>query len=264
MGRSPPLLARALFAACLALAAACAHAGLRAEAVATDPASPAVLARDQPFHVRIEYAGAEGHHFWAKPYFQGHPVKRVKFNASLRYTGSGAALGWFSLDQAEAVDEVRIVAGGGQPFREIEVHRLPVDVRGTGAPGQEAARAEWVESLRAEGEARRRREMDEAMARPASAVDSLIGTGFMLAVLGIAIGGVALPVRALRRWRGGWRIAAALPLAGLAFVAGRIVLDTARDPTSHNLWPVEVLMAGGAGLAFLAVVFLARKAAGAA
>jgi hypothetical protein len=263
MGGASPVMARTLLATCLALASACARAELRAEAVATDPPTPAILVRDQPFHVRIAYAGAEGHNLWARPYFRGEPVKRAKFNASFRHDGEGVALGWFSLDAADAVDEVRLIAGGGTPFREFEVHRLPVDVRGTGAPGPGAARADWVESLRRENDARHRRELEEARSRPVSATDSLVGTGFMLAVLGIAVGGVALPAWAMRRWRGGWRIAAALPLATLAVVAGRIVVDTARDPTSHNLWPFEVLMAGGAGLVFLAAAFLARKATGA-
>lgn len=31
-------------------------------------------------------------------------------------------------------------------------------------------------------------------------------------------------------------------------VLGRVVVEAARDPTSHNLWPVEVVIAGGIGL----------------
>jgi hypothetical protein len=250
---------RILLAAVLALVAAGARAELRVTVDATDPASPAVLARDQPLYVRIAYEGADGHHFWAKPYFRGQPVRRIKSNASLRHSGSGTALGWFSLDEAEAVDEVRVVAGGGQPFREFEVHRAPVDVRGSGVPGTAAARADWVEVLRRENEAQRRREMEEARARPASVADSLLGVGFMLAALGLGVGGIALPVWAVRRWRGGWRLAAALPLAAIALVAARIVVDTARDPTSHNLWPFEILMAGGASVAFLGLLALARR-----
>jgi hypothetical protein len=248
-----------LIAAFLALACVAARAEVRAQIAGTDPASPAVLARDQPFHVRIDYADADGHHFWAKPYFRGEPVQRVKFNASIRYAGSGTALGWFSLDQADSVDEVRIVAGGGRPFREFEVSRLRVDIRGTGVPGQGEPRAEWVDSLQRESEAQRRRDMAEEMARPASVADSFIGTGFMLAVLGLLVGGVAAPVWAVRRWQGGWRFAAALPLVAIGFVAARIIVDTARDPTSHNLWPFEILMAGGGGLAFLAVAYLAKR-----
>jgi uncharacterized membrane protein YfcA len=32
-------------------------------------------------------------------------------------------------------------------------------------------------------------------------------------------------------------------------VLGRVGVETTRDPTSHNLWPVEVIIAGGIGLA---------------
>ncbi|MBL0143518.1 MAG: hypothetical protein IPP91_15750 [Betaproteobacteria bacterium] len=251
-----------LFAAFLALACAAVRAEVRAQVAGIDPATPAVLARNQPLYVRIDYADADGHHFWAKPYFRGDPVKRIKFNASSRYAGSGSALGWFSLDQADAVDEVRIVAGGGRPFKEFEVSRLRVDVRGTGVPGESAPRAEWVDSMQRESDAQRRRDMAEEKARPASVFDSLIVPGFMLAVLGLLAGGVAAPVWAIRRWQGGWRFAAALPLVAIAFVVARIVVDTARDPTSHNLWPFEILMAGGAGLAFLAVAYLVKRLAG--
>ena len=40
----------------------------------------------------------------------------------------------------------------------------------------------------------------------------------------------------------------ALP-TGLVFaVIGRIAVDVASDPTSHNLWPIEILIAGVVGL----------------
>lgn len=32
-------------------------------------------------------------------------------------------------------------------------------------------------------------------------------------------------------------------------VMGRVAVETSRDPTSHNLWPFEVVIAGGMGLA---------------
>ncbi|MGH7497564.1 MAG: hypothetical protein ACREL3_01800 [Gemmatimonadales bacterium] len=32
-------------------------------------------------------------------------------------------------------------------------------------------------------------------------------------------------------------------------VLGRVQVETTRDPTSHNLWPFEVVIAGGIGLA---------------
>ena len=39
----------------------------------------------------------------------------------------------------------------------------------------------------------------------------------------------------------------------------RIVVDTARDPTSHNLWPFEILMWGGACVAFMVALKFARR-----
>jgi len=31
-------------------------------------------------------------------------------------------------------------------------------------------------------------------------------------------------------------------------VLGRVLVETSADPTSHNLWPFEVVIAGGIGL----------------
>ena len=45
-------------------------------------------------------------------------------------------------------------------------------------------------------------------------------------------------------------VGAAVPCVAMA----RVLVDIARDPTSHNLWPIEVVMmaALGFGLAFVA------------
>src|SRR3546814_2356088 len=59
----------------------------------------------------------------------------------------------------------------------------------------------------------------------------------MLALPLVGLLALALPAWALWRWRGGWRIAAMVPAALMAFVVLRIVVGVAIDPTSHNLWP---------------------------
>ena len=72
--------------------------------------------------------------------------------------------------------------------------------------------------------------------------NSLYGPGL------VAIGLIALMLRAfgvgrfLTVW---WLIAATVPAAVMA----RVVVDTARDPTSHNLWPLEIMIALAVGLA---------------
>jgi hypothetical protein len=63
----------------------------------------------------------------------------------------------------------------------------------------------------------------------------------------------------MRRWQGGWRLAAALPAAWVAFVVLRIVVGASLDPTSHNLWPFEILYASLASLVLIGLVALAKR-----
>jgi hypothetical protein len=85
----------------------------------------------------------------------------------------------------------------------------------------------------------------------------LVGGGILL-LLGV----VFASVWGFVRWRGAWRAAALLPLAGVVFVGASIVFDTRRDPTSHNLWPLEVLIAGLVGLFMLTLFFFGQRAGG--
>lgn len=49
-----------------------------------------------------------------------------------------------------------------------------------------------------------------------------------------------------------------LPVAVLLFVVVRIVIDTAMDPSSHNLWPFEIILWSVAGLFVLTVLSLVK------
>ena len=96
------------------------------------------------------------------------------------------------------------------------------------------------------------------MNQPVSVGDTLLASGFMLVVVGLLVAGFAAPAWGLWKWRQGWRMAAAVPAALMGFVVLRIVVDVARDPTSHNLWPFEVLMYGTISLAIMAALKIAR------
>jgi hypothetical protein len=85
----------------------------------------------------------------------------------------------------------------------------------------------------------------------------------MAAALALLIAGIAVPLWSVWKWRGAWRIAAAVPACAVLFVVLRIVVDTARDPTSHNLWPFELLQVGIVALLIVGVLKLARKFSGA-
>src|SRR5690606_18928 len=103
---------------------------------------------------------------------------------------------------------------------------------------------DWVAALREENQRLLREAYDERSSAPLSAGESILVAGFMLAVLGLGIGGIVAPLRAWRRWQGGWRKAAAVPIAMVGFVILRIVFGVMLDPTSHNLWPFEILQVG--------------------
>jgi hypothetical protein len=176
----------------------------------------------------------------------------------MRHTGAGHALGWFSLDGADAVDEVRIKLGGGKPYREWEAASYAVRLTGTGLPAARRSQPAWVEEMLAEEKERYRQDYERRMSEPVTTGSMLLMSAFMLGVLGLLLVGAGAPLWGVWKWRGGWRIAAAVPAFMMAFVIGRIVVDTARDPTSHNLWPFEILMWGGASTVVMGVLALLR------
>ncbi len=86
----------------------------------------------------------------------------------------------------------------------------------------------------------------------------------MMGLILALVGGFAfLQVRALRGTETtGQRVVAALPSLALIIAVLIIVIGIANDPTSHNLWPFELLLWIGGGIAYLLVLKLARKLAG--
>jgi hypothetical protein len=134
-----------------------------------------------------------------------------------------------------------------------------VNVVGTGAPAGARAQAPWVDPMLAQERALQTEAYQNRMSEPLTAGDRVFMSGFMAAVLGVLLGGVAAPLWAMWKWRGGWRMAAALPAALLAFVIARILIGTTIDPKSHNLWPFEILLFGAASLAIMAALAIARR-----
>ena len=55
-----------------------------------------------------------------------------------------------------------------------------------------------------------------------------------------------------------WRAATIVPVAIMGFVVLRIVIDLARDPTSHNLWPLEIVLAGLVSTALMGIAMFLR------
>ena len=89
-------------------------------------------------------------------------------------------------------------------------------------------------------------------------MEILLGFVVMAGILGIAVAYLAAQACCVIRWRGGWRLAAGLPLLGWAVWGGLFARDVTADPTSHNLFPFEIMIAVTAALVYLGVLAVAR------
>jgi hypothetical protein len=230
----------------------------------TYPAGQSVtLASNQDFNLRLGYDSGQPVGIWITPYYRGEKVP-AGTSPSARYSGTGEVLAWFFLDQpGQRVDEIRIRAGNGATnmpvvatYRvNVEQGSYQIDKSSPWAPTE----PHWVSTMREQS-----KQQVEAQMQAAAAADTGSGGAaflgvFMLGVAALGLAGLALPLVALRRWDGGWKLAALVPVAIVGFVIVRIAIDTAGDPTSHNLWPFEVLIAGLASLAVTGVLALARR-----
>ena len=252
-----------LFAMALAVAAV-AHAETQVRVLATYPTGTSItLGANQSFYLRIGYTADAPVMIWARPYFQGREVNAGS-NPSRRYTGIGEALGWFFLMEPGAmVDEVRISAGDGSRNGTHLVATYGVRISGSDRPVGPANEPSWLTTLRAEDERAQHEAYAKELNTPVSAGDMVLFNGFMLMVVALAFSGIAAPIWAMRRWHGGWRIAAAVPAVMIGFVVARIAVGTTSDPTSHNLWPFELLQVGALSVVVIGVLLVARKVTGA-
>jgi hypothetical protein len=257
------LMFRRAAAALLLAGSAAAQAATTVEVLETYPAGEEVtLGRNENFYLRLRYDTDHPVGIWAQPYFRGKPA-RAGSNGSYSYRGSGEALGWFFLmSSGERVDEIRITAGDGSIDGTPVVLTYGVHVTGgEQAPGSEAE-PDWVARLKAADAERQRLAYQAYANRPVAPGTSLLVALFMVGVLALGVGGFVLPVRALVRWRGGWRLAAVVPMALMGFVVLRLIVGVCIDPTSHNLWPFEMLMVGLLSVVVMATLMLLRKLAG--
>jgi hypothetical protein len=241
------------------------NAATRVKVTGTYPAGDVVtLGRDQNFYLHLDYSSEQPVKIWARPYFEGKPA-RAGSNPSRNYpAGSGEALGWFFLSSPDArVDEVRISVGDGSFGGTHVVAVYPVSVTGSAEVAQEAPAPAWIDTLEAADKAAQRADREKQMSTAPSAADVALFSGFMLAMCMLGVLGFAAPLWGLWRWRRHWRWIAIVPLLGMAFVVSRLFVDTVGDPTSHNLWPFEIVLWGALSVGWMLVLALARRLTGA-
>ena len=75
-------------------------------------------------------------------------------------------------------------------------------------------------------------------------------TVVLIGLLAAAVTNVTIAIYATWRARGLRRLLASLPLLGLLGFGLNILVGVSRDPTSHNLWPFEILVTCVAGIIY--------------
>lgn len=230
------------------------------EILATDPPGTTLtLGRNQNFYLRIRYNTDKPINIWVRPTFRGQEVK-AGTNTSATYTGRGEMLGWFFMMQpGDEVDQIDVRVGDGSAAGTRVVASYPLRIIAGSQPATGHREPSWVVDLKRQAEEAQKAEFERRQNEPQKPGDTLLFSGFVLLVFTVGIVGFGAPVRAMRRWQGGWRVAAAVPLVMLAFVVLRIVFGVARDPTSHNLWPFEILQVAALSVVIMLALLGARK-----
>ncbi|HET9820179.1 MAG TPA: hypothetical protein VFP92_13545 [Rhodanobacteraceae bacterium] len=243
-----------------------AHAETHVKVLGTWPAGDTVtLADNQTFYVHMAYTSDRPVRIWARPYFNGKQANAGSNPSRVYPAGSGEALGWFFLsDPGTAVDEIRIRAGDGSPRNTSVVLTYPVWVEMGGGSAAAGPKPAWVDRLRAADKAAQDADYQKTVNTPPSVGEELFFGGFMSTMFALGLIGLFGPAWGLWRWRGGWRLVAAVPAVVMGFVVLRILVGAAIDPTSHNLWPFEIVMWGGLSCLWMLVAGLVHKFSGAA
>lgn len=230
---------------------------------ATDPPSPAVLHNNERAYVRVHYESDAPVRIFVTPYFHGAVAKGPRMSGSPLYdAGAGDALSSFDFGGAAEVDALRIQAGDGRNV--VATLMAPVSFICDGRLGPTREPAEWVAPLQATVRELQRADAARAPATGSGGIGAVAGSTFVVALvviaaLGVLAAGLAWPLWGVVRWQGGWRVAAAVPLAAALLWAAKDAYDLSLDATSHNLLPFEFLIGAAVAAPYMVVVGVAKR-----
>lgn len=214
------------------------------------------LGLDEPYRLQIKYKTDEPIRIWARPSYQGELVGMMT-NASSPYTGQGEALGWFSSRNPAEVDEVKIYVGErGKRGKPVATYPVKIHIGGGASPIE--TEPAWVASLIEKSNQSLNRDLTSETNQSSSGSDVILMFGLMTAGLSLITGSIVLPIVAFLKWEGGWKVAAAVPMCLTGFVILRIIFGVMIDSTSHNLWPLELIMIGTISIGIIAVLKIVK------
>ena len=248
----------------LFLAASVSHAQADANsvgAVATDPASPAALNKFDKLNFRIGYSSDRPVRVRVDPFYNGKRAPAMNGGIVTYDAGDGEAYFWISFNDAVRIDRADVILLDDATGKTIATATEVLDVSWSGvATGTIRSDADWAQRLEEDVQ---RRAKEDSVRRDAKRRAS--GGAFFDAVGDLAVvaaewmvpGYFILQAVALFRWKGGWRLAALLPLLPMALLLAYVYYATViRD---SNIAPVVIFFAAPVGFIYLALLWLLRR-----
>lgn len=248
--RSPSL--RFIFLLSLFVSAlACAE--VRMKVIETDPASPATLGHWQEFYLRIAYESDQPIRIRADAYSDGKPAPSMNSGSPRYEPGTGEAMFWLAYTTPARVDRIVVLAEDDKTQKPIVRTEIAVNLAWTGQPATAARpKAAWVTRLQADRDRRHKQELLEYANRPRPWWEGPLFFALMWSIPLYFIAQVWLLVR----WRGGWRIAAAVPAVPMALVLAHAIFAFF---AGSNIFPIVLILTCAPALIYLGILYALRR-----
>jgi hypothetical protein len=229
-----------------------AAAAARIQVIETDPGSPAVLGSWHRFNVRISYVSDEPIRVHGQAFLNGRKVTSTTSGSPVYPPGSGEGLFWFAYTEPARVDRVVLTAYPARGQTTLAEAALDVELRWTGQKTAPAAAADWVRRMDAEAERRQREAYEAYMNQPTPAWQWAL----FFALMWSPIAYLVAQVVALRRFQGGWFMAALVPLAPMAVV---LVYTLSAFLAGSNLFPLVLIFTSPIAFLYLMGLVVLRR-----
>ncbi|MGH7233617.1 MAG: hypothetical protein ACREJU_19985 [Nitrospiraceae bacterium] len=225
----------------------------RVQVIETAPSSPATLGHWEPFHLRIGYVADRAIRVRANAFFQNKQVTSISSGSPRYEPGTEEAYVWLAYTEAARVDKILVTAEDDATRKPLAQTELPVDLTWTGIKQPMASRpyADWVERMRAENERRSKAETVAYMNRPAPWWEG----GLSLALIWAGPFYFVMQVALLKRFREGWRRAAAVPAVPMV---GVLIYTVYAFLAGSNLFPLILIFTAPFALLYLLGLIVVR------
>ena len=230
----------------------------RAEIVEQYPQGEEVLLQsNEKLYFRIEYSTPSMTQIFIRPYYKGEEVQNVSNSPSPIYKENGETIAWFSFpNKVERVDEVRVWVGNSKRVlsQRYPVSVLPSLTDDTTSPRDTLENTpKWVKEMQ-----QKVFDATGGEPQPLTNEDEYSLFGFMAFMWAVALFGILAPLWGVKKWNGGYRKLAFVPLVWMGLFVSFMLITALIDHASLGLWPFTVILASLPSGAMMIVLFVVR------